>query len=601
MTVSAYKQQMVRLVKDTAQIVDIIGEHVVLKKAGINLKGLCPFHAEKTASFIVNPVRQSFHCFGCGEGGDVFSFMMKYHRLTFPEALQELAGRYHIDLPESTYAAADPAAAGQRQMLFDINRRAAAKYHEFLLQDPAAAHARAYLQQRGIPPQAIEKYQLGYAPDRWDYLLNICARVKIGGDSLEAAGLAVRRDRGGYYDRFRNRVLFPIHDMTGKVVGFGGRVLGEGEPKYLNSPETLIYNKGRILFGLFHHRDAIRRLRRAVIVEGNFDLLSLAVHGVDYGVAPLGTALTNAQLRILKGYADEAILLFDGDTAGLKAALRAVPVFLAEQVPARIALLPAGHDPDTFVAEFGKQPLEAKLDTAQPLSEFVFEQLVEKHGLTLEGKGRILKELQPLVDTLDSDPLQRSVLISRFCDRLQLDVRQVEEAFSATGRQHRPPAATAAASTMDLPRKQKQLLEFIILHPAFLPEFIAGGIEDVLEVPIAKNVLAALREIVEATGDVAPEMLLEVLEEGVERTFVSRLLIGAGRYGGEGEDLQPEAQAAEQLAWLKREQLKKEIAELDDSIQNAAKAGDDELLLALSARKIELNRILSSCRPEDDE
>jgi DNA primase len=600
MTVSAAQQNTVRLVKDAAQIVDIIGEHVTLKRTGANLKGRCPFHTEKTPSFIVNPDRQSFHCFGCGEGGDVFTFMMKYHRLTFPEAVKELAQRYHIDLPESKFTAADREEAKKRETLFSVNRWAAESYHEFLLQDPAAAGARKYLEERGIPLPAIEKYKLGYAPDSWDFLIKRCRRFDIPLEDAEAAGLVVKRDRGGYYDRFRSRVLFPIFDLTGKVVGFGGRILGDGEPKYLNSPETLIYNKSRILFGLYHHKDSIRRLKRGVIVEGNFDLLSLAVHGLDYCVAPLGTALTPAQVRVIKGYVDEVILLFDGDTAGLKAAIRTVPIFLAEQVQARVAILPDGHDPDTFVAEFGRPALEKYLEDALPLPEFVLEQLLEKYGMTIEGKGRILKELQPLVESVSSNPLQRSVLISRFCDRLELDVKQVEEAFQAASGPAPRQRPVETKSNTALPQKQKHLLEFLIIHPEFLQQFIDNGIAEVLDAPVAQNILEYLKRIDPAAGPASPEMLLDILPEGTERSFVTSLLISAQTYGEEEDVLLAEV-AAEQLAWLNRVRIQKEIAVLSREIQAAVKARDDGLLMELSRQKIELNRALSAAPPGDDD
>ena len=596
MTVSAAQQNTVRLVKDAAQIVDIIGEHVALKRTGANLKGRCPFHAEKTPSFIVNPDRQSFHCFGCGEGGDVFTFLMKYHQLTFPEALQELARRYHIELPASGFQARDRAQAEKRQTLFALNLRTAESYHKCLLHDPAAAPARAYLVQRGIPPETIERYKLGYAPDSWDFLIKQCRRANIALEDMAEAGLVVKRERGGYYDRFRDRVLFPIYDLTGRIVGFGGRILGAGEPKYLNSPETPIFNKSRTLFGLYQHRESIRRLKRAVIVEGNFDLLSLAVHGIDNGVAPLGTALTPAQVRTVKGYVDEVILLFDGDEAGLKAAMRTVPIFLAEQVQARVVTLPAGHDPDTFIREYGRAALETKLADAVPLPEFVFEQLVKKYGLTMEGKGRILRELQPLVESVADDPLQRSVLISRFCDRLELDVKQVEDGFRAAGQMGPVARPAGPAIEVTLPQQQKHLLEFLIIHPQFLEKFIGAGIEEVLDAPLAGNILAALKQIDPSSGQPVPEMLLDILPEGAERTFVTRWLIAAQTYGAELDEV-----AAEQLAWLHRIRLKKKIDAVNREIGEATKAKDDRLLLELSKKKIELNRDLNACLAEGEE
>lgn len=425
MTSSFEYKDAVQRVKEAAQIVDIIGECVSLKRAGINLKGLCPFHAEKTPSFMVNPARQSFHCFGCGEGGDVFSFMMKYYNLTFPETLKQLAQRYHITLPEKQFTTEDQARAEKRQKLFDANERAARMYHEYLLKHEGAAPAREYLKKREISPEMISKFMLGYAPDGWDFLSSKVARSSITLAEAEEAGLLVRKDRGGFYDRFRDRVLFPIFDLTGRIVGFGGRILGQGEPKYLNSPETLIFDKGRLLFGLFQHRDVIRKTREAVVVEGNFDLLALATFGVDNVVAPLGTALTQPQIRLLKGYADEVILLFDGDEAGIRAAMRAIPLFLTEQVAARVALLPAGHDPDSYIRAHGRDGLQKKLLAALPMLEFAFERLKDQHGLSMAGKGKILADLEPLIEASGSSPFQLSVLISEFSNKLGLNPDQV--------------------------------------------------------------------------------------------------------------------------------------------------------------------------------
>ena len=281
----------------------------------------------------------------------------------------------------------------------------------------------------------IAGFQLGYAPPGWDFLSNKVARSSITMAEAEEAGLLVRKERGGFYDRFRDRILFPISDLTGRIVGFGGRILEEGEPKYLNTPETLIFDKSRILFGLFQHRDAIRRKRQAVVVEGNFDLLALASYGMDNVVAPLGTALTQTQIRLLKGYADEVILLFDGDEAGIKAAMRAVPLFLAEQVAARVALLPAMHDPDSYIRAHGREGLEKYLMRALAILEFAFEHLRDKHGMGMTGKGKILEELQPFIQASESSPFQQSVLISEFSTKLGLDPDQVMRGFEAAARQ----------------------------------------------------------------------------------------------------------------------------------------------------------------------
>jgi DNA primase len=604
MTSSFEQKDAVQRVKDAAQITDIIGECVSLKRAGANMKGLCPFHAEKTPSFMVNPARQSFHCFGCGEGGDVFSFMMKYYNLTFFETLKELAQRYQITLPERHSSAEDGGKAEKRQKLFDANERAALMYHEYLLNNPGGALARDYLKKRAITGEMISTFKLGYAPAGWNFLSNKVAKSSITLEEAEEAGLLVRKERGGFYDRFRDRILFPISELTGRVVGFGGRILGEGEPKYLNTPETLIFDKSRILFGLFQHRDAIRKTRQAVVVEGNFDLLALASYGIDNVVAPLGTALTQPQIRLLKGYTDEVVLLFDGDEAGIKAAMRAVPLFLAEQVAARVALLPATHDPDTYIRAHGKDGLEKYLVSALPTLEFAFKHLQNKHGMSMTGKGKILEELEPLIQASESSPFQQSVLISEFSNKLGLDPDQVMQGFKAAGRKksrERPgginvgPAKKEPAKTdIQLPRKQAQLLEFLIFYPRYLKRFLEAGIGDILVDSPANNILDVLQKLTAENEAVGPEQLMENLQEGPERSYVSRLLISSPFLRQDEQEELIDEMAEEVLIWLVRYRFKKEIRQLSEEIQNAQQNQDHKQLEELLLRKAALNKHLAS-------
>ena len=603
MTSSFEQKDAVQRVKDAAQIVDIIGECVSLKRAGANMKGLCPFHAEKTPSFMVNPARQSFHCFGCGEGGDVLSFMMKYYNLTFPETLKQLAQRYQITLPEKEFTSDDKRKAEKRQKLFDANERAARMYHEYLLNHPEAAQARDYLSEREISQEMISDYNLGYAPESWDFLSDKVSKSSITLAEAEEAGLLVRKDSNRFYDRFRDRILFPISELTGRVVGFGGRILGAGEPKYLNTPETLIFDKGRLLFGLFQNRDAIRKARQAVVVEGNFDLLALVSFGLDNVVAPLGTALTQAQIRLLKGYADEVILLFDGDEAGIKAAMRAVPLFLAEQVAGRVALLPATHDPDTYIRAHGKEGLEKFLVAALPILEFAFEHLKEKHGISMTGKGKILEELQPLIQASGSSPFQQSVLISEFSNKLGLDPEQVMQGFKIAARKKsqlrsaRPDAGREKGEktivSAPLPRKQAQLLEFLIFYPHFLKRFLEAGIEDILVASPASDILAALQKLSEERELTGPEQLMEALPEAFERSYVSRLLMSSPFLGQDDPEVIGNM-ADEMLVWLVRYRFKKEIKQLSEELRAAQENQDSKLLDELLLRKAELNKYMGS-------
>ena len=603
MTSSFEQQDAVQRVKDAAQIVDIIGECVSLKRAGSNMKGLCPFHGEKTPSFTVNPVRQSFHCFGCGEGGDVLSFMMKYYNLTFPETIKQLAQRYQITLPEQQFTSDDKKKAEKRQKLFDANERATRVYHEYLLNNPEAAQARDYLTKREIPQEKIIDFQLGYAPESWDFLSNKVSKSSVTQGEAEEAGLLVRKESGRFYDRFRDRILFPIFDLTGRVAGFGGRILGEGEPKYLNTPETLIFDKGRMLFGLFQNRDAIRKSRQAVVVEGNFDLLALVSFGLDNVVAPLGTALTQSQIRLLKGYADEVILLFDGDEAGIKAAMRSVPLFLAEQVAGRVALLPAMHDPDTYIRAHGKEGLEKYIVNALPILEFAFEHLKDKHGTSMTGKGKILEELEPLIQASGSSPFQQSVLISEFSNKLDLDPEQVMQGFKIAARKKsqlrsaRPVAGREKGEkpivTAPLPRKQAQLLEFLIFYPRFLKRFLEAGIEDILVANPASDILAALLKLSEERELTGPEQLMEALPEAFERSYVSRLLMSSPFLGQDDPEVIGNM-ADEMLVWLVRYRFKKEITQLSEELRAAQENQDSKLLDELLLRKAELNKYLGS-------
>jgi len=609
MTSSFEQKDAAQRVKDAAQIIDIIGECVTLIRAGANMKGLCPFHAEKTPSFTVNPARQSFHCFGCGEGGDAFTFMMKYYNLTFPEALKQLAQRYQITLPERQFSAEDQGKAEKRQKLFDANERATSMYHDYLLHHAGGAQAREYLKKREITGEMIDKFKLGYAPAGWDFLSKKVAKSSITMAEAEEAGLLVKKERGGFYDRFRDRVLFPILELTGRVVGFGGRILGEGEPKYLNTPETLIFDKSRILFGLFQHRDTIRKTRQAVVVEGNFDLLALASYGVDNVVAPLGTALTQPQIRLLKGYADEVILLFDGDQAGIKAAMRSVPLFLAEQVAARVALLPAMHDPDTYIRAHGKEGLEKYLVNALPTLEFAFEHLKDKHGMSMTGKGKILEELEPLIQASGSSPFQQSVLISEFSNKLGLDPDQVMRGFKAAGRKksrQRPGGVTVGPAkeeairvNIKLPRKQAQLLEFLIFYPGYLKRFLEAGIEEILVETSAGNLLNALQKLTAENKEAGPEQLMENLPEGPERSYVSRLLMSSPFLRESEEEDLAENMAEEMLVWLVRYRFKKEIQQLSQELRNAQQNDDQKLLEKLMLRKAELNKLMASINDGD--
>lgn len=579
------RQEIKNRIKEASDIIAVIGEVVELRKAGNNFVGLCPFHAEKTPSFSVNPQGQFFHCFGCGESGDVFSFLMKYHRLDFPNALKELARRYHIDLPERQLSDHDKKKIQEREQLFTCNEKAAVLYRSCLKDSPLGAEAREYLAGRGVAPEMADIYGLGYVPPPetggWDFIIQRLSRDKVPLAVMEKAGLAVRKDRGGYYDRFRDRVLFPIYDMSGRVVAFGGRILGQGKPKYMNSPESPIFDKSRLLFGLYQHREAIRRKQRAVVVEGNFDLLLLAVNGIDNVVAPLGTSLTRQHIKSLRGYSEEVILLFDGDSAGLKAAMRSIPFFLNEQVQAKIALLPEGHDPDSLVRKQGTSAVENLLEHAVDLAEFCFSSLAEQYGLTLDGKAKIIHELR---DILQAAPdRQQTLLASHFSEKLGVAPEQLQRPAS----RKLSPAANgvpAPSGLNDLPRKQRQLADFLFLYPEMLPVLQEAGLGEIELAPVLCRLLDAIINFHDA-GKIRPEDLLTCFNDEGDRSYIARLLMHGANIDDSAEEKPGRQMCDEVITWIRLTNSRKILADLQVAIAAAQSRGDNAALMKLLAEK----------------
>ncbi|MBU1566643.1 MAG: DNA primase [Proteobacteria bacterium] len=585
-------------IKERADIVQIIGECVELKRSGVRFLGRCPFHGEKTPSFSVHSGQQFYHCFGCGESGDVFSFMMKYHNFDFPTALKELAKRYQIELPERRRSKEDEQRIQRSEQLFTVNEKCATIFSRYLQDAPGAGIARAYLIKRGVSPELLARFRIGYAPAveeaGWNFLGG-----QLGKEEMKAAveaGLLVEKEQSGSYDRFRDRILFPISDISGRICGFGGRIVGEGQPKYLNSPESLVFNKGKLLLGLFQQKEYIRRQNHAVLVEGNFDLISLVAHGCNNVVAPLGTALTREQLRLLKRFAEKVTLLFDGDDAGRKAAVRAVPLFLAEQIPGRVAFLPTGHDPDTFIREKGLAEVDTLLEQAVALPEFALDQMTERHGLTLDGKSKILGELKPLIAAAAS-PLQRALFVSHFAEKLGLTVDQLDANFERaselpTEPQSRPVKKVKTEQVGPLAMAQRQLVEFMILQPRYFFKLAEAGLRNCLAGGIGEMLFLELECLLTANPQAEPEELLTVLAEGAERSLVAELLLRTPVHSSKEDENSSDNEIADLLEYLQKFQLKKQSDELMQRIELAEKTGDHYILQELMAEQVKITRKL---------
>ena len=407
-----------------ADIVELIGSRVELKKAGREYRACCPFHNEKTPSFWVSPQKQFYHCFGCGAHGTALGFLMEYDKLSFPEAIEELAGRLGLDVPRE--ASSQPDNSGSTQPLYDLNLKVAKHYAGLL---PGDARAREYAKKRGLTRETLEKFMIGFAPNSWNELLKRFGSTDSDKKVLFDCGLVIERERSDsrtldrYYDRFRDRLMFPIRDSRGRVLAFGGRIIDQGEPKYLNSPETLLFHKGRELYGLYEVRQSRATLKRLMVVEGYMDVARLHQAGINYAVATLGTATTPEHLRRIFKLVNEVVFCFDGDKAGRAAAWRALGNALPEAREGRqirFLFLPEGHDPDSLVGEEGREAFEKRLDGALPLSEYLVNALSEQADLAhADGRAQFAELARPLVSKVPPG-VYRDLLIERLSSSIKL-------------------------------------------------------------------------------------------------------------------------------------------------------------------------------------
>jgi len=434
-----------------ADIVEVIGARVQLKKAGREYKACCPFHAEKTPSFWVSPDKQFYHCFGCGKHGTVLGFLMDHDHLAFPEAVEELATRLGLEVPHE--GGADNAPKRSDEPLYDLMKSVARFYSECLAREP---RARDYVLRRGLTAETLERFQIGYAPASWNEVLRRFGGSDAARKSLTEAGLVIERERGQmrdgerHYDRFRDRVMFPIRDARGRVIAFGGRIIDQGEPKYLNSPETVLFHKGRELYALYETRRARSNLSRLLVVEGYMDAVRLHQAGIDYAVATLGTATTAEHFRRMFRLVSAVVFAFDGDRAGRAAAWRALQQALPEAREGReirFLFLPEGHDPDSLVGEEGREAFEARLAGALPLSEYLVRELSEAADLShADGRAGFAEAARPLFLKVP-EGVYRELLLERLAQVVGLSPQRLSELWL-------PGSAAAAAAASAPPRRQ---------------------------------------------------------------------------------------------------------------------------------------------------
>jgi DNA primase len=575
-------------IRNAADIVEVISSRVLLKKTGKDYSGLCPFHSEKTPSFTVSPTKQIFHCFGCGTGGNVFNFLMLYENITFPEAIEALSRQYGIPLPSRKMTEREKEQVSQRQHLLEINRKVMGFYKEVLFKAPEGESARRYIRNRNTKKELVDRFGLGSAPDRWDSLVRFLNRSRIPLPMAEKAGLVVPRPGNGYYDRFRNRVVFPIFDAAGQVVGFGGRILDNGTPKYLNSPETPLYNKSKILYGLNAAREKCRSEGTVFVVEGYFDLITMHQFGIDNTVATLGTSLTREHVRRLKGYVKKAFLVFDSDAAGIKAAQRTTGTFMDEGLEAAVVLLPAGHDPDSFLFAHGADAFFKVAEKALGLIDFQVKSAIDRNGLSLEGKVRILTEMaEPLAQITDS--AARSIYMQYLSEKIGVDETVILEKISQAQEKLRAGQSGSPAQTMKkedkdnsslqtsatIDRFEARVIAMMIQYPSILEEIEKQGVLEHFEDHRLKNIGKMFLGIYPHKAD-GVAAFINCLEDMDQRQLVASICI---------EEAMWDDQSCRRLLSQFFKTRGRRKNDLLERIRAAEKNGDQALVIKLLSEK----------------
>jgi DNA primase len=451
-----------------ADVVEVIGKRIQLKKAGREFKACCPFHDEKTPSFTVSPGKGFYHCFGCGAHGTAIGFLMEFEHMSFVEAIESLASTMGVEVPRNE----SDRPARRYDELFALMAQVEQHWQGCLRDHESAVD---YLKKRGIDGATAKRFGIGFAPDGWSNILDKYGKSPEAIERLLATGLIIRKDNGKHYDRFRERIMFPIRDARGRTIGFGGRTLGDGEPKYLNSPETVLFHKGRELYGLFEARQALRHIDKLVVVEGYMDVVALARHGIDFSIATLGTATTGDHLNVLFRLTDNVFFCFDGDRAGKAAAWRALENALPqvrEGRQIRFVFLPDGHDPDTYVNELGSEAFEQALDNGVALSDFLIGELASQVDMTtIDGKARLAELARPLIGKIPQGVF-RELLLDSLADTVGLTASKLEKmigqpnAHGAAKQLQAPPRRRRPAVSGGRPSVVRRAITLLLNHPA---------------------------------------------------------------------------------------------------------------------------------------
>ncbi|MDD3905904.1 MAG: DNA primase [Candidatus Omnitrophica bacterium] len=578
----AIPDTLIDQIQEKTDIVEVISRYLPLKKFGRNYKAPCPFHNEKTPSFIVSPDKQIYHCFGCGAGGNVFSFLMKHESLQFPEVIEMLAKDCGVVLPKSSFArGADSVLADK---LYNINELACRFFQAGLGGNKTAGD---YIRSRGVSFEALKKFKIGFAPDSWDALITFFKKNSIEPALLEKAGLVVANDKGGHYDRFRNRLIFPIIDLKGRVVGFGARVLDSSLPKYLNSPETPIYSKGRNLYGLNFSKDDIKKSGHFLVVEGYLDFIVPYQAGITNIIATLGTALTADQIKLLKRFAGTAVMVYDPDEAGEAASLRNLDLFISEDVSVYIAELPAGFDPDSYIRKFGVDEFLKLKKSSKNLFDYKLSKLSNRYNInTPHGKMGIAAEMLPTIARINNAVL-KATLIKKLADCLAVDEESIKTELKKVKGDYseRRHVAALPEARQKAPAQSAEItiLAMLMEGGSFIEKIKQALSPDEFRNSSIRDIVSAAFKFNEENKEVTPSRLINHFSLSPDAaTLITEAVSVSETIGDKDRAL------VDCIAKMKSDSVKERKAMIQDAIRIAHSQKDDNKVKELVAEYNEL-------------
>jgi len=580
-------------VKNQGDIVRVVSDYVSLKKRGANYLACCPFHSEKTPSFTVHAGKGLFKCFGCGVGGSIFDFVMRIEGCGFPEAVRIVAQKSGIPIPVVEETEDHKKIARDRESILRLNEWAAEFFQVQLHEAEEGAQAREYYRSRGITDETAKRFRLGYSPDSWDALTNYLKDRGATTDEVHNSGLAVLKDAGGFYDRFRGRLMFPITDAQSKVIAFGGRVMGAGEPKYLNSPETTVYTKGRNLFCLDHARNEIRNLGFAILVEGYLDCIIPSQEGVHNVVASLGTALTDDQVRLLRRYMDQPniVVNFDPDSAGQAATMRSIDVLLAEGFKVNILRMPTKQDPDEFVRAHGVERFRELLKTTQPYIDYIIDMSIAGHDTSRPtGKVAAINAMLPHLARM-RDKVARADYAGQIADRLKIDSHIVREELKRTAANRQPSLDTKRVrASEEITVGERQLLELMLANGEVRRAMISALTEDDYAELATGAIFAAVIGLESQGIDFHFDNLIDRIESEAERELLPALLMSDLAWAGADDFETLFKKATEALSSLRRRRFERTLDAIQIEIGQAERDQDVERVLMLYQQKTDIQK-----------